>query len=355
MNWYNRHQLTDERANERTSVAVPDGTLLALDLDYVHPADPAEPQREPWRVVDPLEAAHDAVCAAFARVGVTPLALLTPAGYRYLLRAPLGSRFHAGLEDAGRGPAWGRPAGSLTVEQRAHRGAGRLLQLVAQRALCDVAPAGAVPVRLADLPPPGGGPFLRLDLSAYAERPEHHHERHAESAGAVIPAVVDGAQWLREYDGSALAAFQREMDGAPESTEQALRGLLDPGSLPPCVAATLHAPCPAPLQPRHLRTIALVLWSAGWHPRAIAALVRSRYEAPYDWGSFWDRHDRAERAEFFVRLFCSAAAEGLEDGGAFRCGAVAQLAPCPDEGCGYDLGRLFRRRRVLQVRNESHA
>ena len=188
-----------------------------------------------------------------------------------------------------------------------------------------------------------------LDLEAAA--------LYAQSASSCIPDVVDGADGVREYERSTLAAFHREMDHAPAAAEWAHRpsGLADPEPLPPCVGAVLRYPSPALLQPRHLRTTALALWSVGWHPRTIAALVRERYEEPHDWGTYWERHDRASRAEFFVRLFCAAAAEGLEDGGSFGCEAVAHHGLCPSDGCGYDLGLLFRRLRVLQVRNEPHA
>ena len=116
----------------------------------------------------------------------------------------------------------------------------------------------------------------------------------------------------------------------------------------------MRFPNPWLLQPRHLRTVALVLWSMGWHPRTIAALVRSRYEQDHDWGTLWKRHDAAGRAEFYVRVFCGAAAEGLEDG-VFSCGTQAQNGLCLTDGCGYDLEPLFRRLRRQRARDQAHA
>jgi hypothetical protein len=392
------------------SRADPEGTLLVLDLDYVHPADPAESQREPMRCFEMLEPLHGAVLAALARLGMRPLVLMTLGGYQYIARAPVGGRLYAGLVEAGGAPEWRRASHDpiragrqVAAPQPADRGAGRLLQLVVHRTLRDVGPHAPLPIRLADLPRPAGAAFFRLDASAYADAPELHHvrcafsadqtplvtrpgaaipfvvvlprgedsyrdlvplrtdleraARYAESACAAIPDLSDGAEWLRQYDCSGLAGFHREMDRAPLTAGWAYRpsGLVDPESFPACVGAVLRYPSPALLQPRHLRTVALALSSLGWHPRTIAALVGARYEEPHDWGTYWERHDAASRAEFFVRLFCAAAAEGLEDGGAFACGAIAHHGSCPPDGCGYDLELLFRRRRRLQVRDDTHA
>lgn len=402
-------RLLDEGADVSRSLADRDGTLLVMDLEFVNPADPAEPCRDPERCFERLQPAHRAALAAFARQELRPLVLMTLAGYRYVSRAALGGRLHAGLLQLGGSHPWGAASGPGATQrgaeidrEQAHRGASRLLELIAHQAL-RASLDGCLPIRLGDVPPAGGHPFARLDIGLYADALENGHvrcafssdqtplvtrpgssvpfvivlpcgERHyrellplrtdlgaaawyAESCSGAIPDVADATGWLQEYEGSGLAAFHAEMDHAPATAEWACRpdGLFDVESLPPCANAVLRHPNPALLQARHLRTVALALWSMGWNPRTIAALVRSRCGEPHDWGTYWQRHDAARRAEFFVRLFCAAAAEGLEDGGAFSCATQAHLGLCPKDGCGYDLGRLFPRLRSLRARYEAHA
>jgi hypothetical protein len=403
-------RLLDEGADVLRSLADRAGTLLVMDLDFVNPVDPAEPCREPERCFERLQPAHRALLSAFARHEVRPLVLMTLAGYRYVARAARGGRLHAGLlevvESRPKPAASDPPAtqrGVALEMELAHRGAGRLLELVAHQVLSAAPPDGRLPIRLADVPPAGGRPFARLDLGSYADALSNGHVRcpfssdqtplvgrpgssvpfvivlpggdrhfselmplrtdlaaaaqHAASCSTVIPDVADATGWQREYEGSGLAAFHAEMDHAPESAEWAGRtgGLFDVESLPPCASAVLRHPNPGLRQPRHLRTVALALWSMGWNPGTIVALVRSRYEEPHDWGTHWQRHDAARRAAFFVRLFCAAGADGLEDGGAFSCETQRRRGLCPPEGCGYDLGRLFPRLRSLRARYEAHA
>lgn len=336
------------------------GTVLKLDVDYVHPADPAEAERQPRRCFDLLEPAHRGVITAFARLGVEPLVLPTRAGYRYRARAARGTPLHEGLVRAGRAPEWGSRARGLALEtgdEQAHRGAGRYLQLVVHDVLREAPRGASVPVRLGDLPTPGAGPCIRLDLDAYADGLGRHRMSEPEEAGSAVIPDVTGKDWLRAYEWSGLAAFHERMDRAPESLEWVQR-TADPAdveSLPSCASSVLRSPSPGLLQPRHLRTVCLSLWSLGWHPRTIAGLIRSRYDAPLDWGGYWTHHDAASRADFFVRLYCAAAAEGLEDGGTFGCQALSQHALCPADGCGYDLDVLFARRRRFQARDEAHS
>jgi hypothetical protein len=268
LSWDALATLFDEGADVLRSLGDREGTLLVLDLDYVHPADPAETVREPMRCFALLEPAHHAVLAEFARLGIEPLVLMTLAGYQYLARAPLAGRLHAGLLEAGGASDWA--AGSTNpADVRAHRGAGRLLQLVVHRTLRDIARAAPLPVRVADIAPAGGGPFIRLELGAYADGADLQHVRcafssdqtplvtrpgaavpfvvvlprgdrgyrdlmalrtdleaaalYAQSASSCIPDVVDGADGVREYERSTLAAFHREMDHAPAAAEWAHR------------------------------------------------------------------------------------------------------------------------------------
>jgi hypothetical protein len=395
--------LVEQGADVYRSLADREGTLLGLDLLYAHPSDPYEPYREPARCFDRIENVHREVLAALARGGVRPLVLMSGRGYHYLFRAPAGSPFRRALVALGARRAYGSPEGGAVAsdEQRAHDGAGRLLELLVHDVLRAASPLATVPLRLAEVPPPGGGPFACLDLSAYADGVEDAHVRcafssdqkallmrpgcaspsvfvlpvgerpfrelldvradpraaslHAQACSAAIPDVPEAAAWLREYSGSGLAFFHAQFDATSEPERMRHEGdPFDADALPPCASLPLRFPNPWLLHPRHLRTVALVLWSMGWHPRSIAALVRSRYEQDHDWGTLWQRHDAATRATFHARLFCGAAAEGLEDG-AFSCGTQAQNGLCRSDACGYDLEPMFRSLRSRRARAEAHA
>jgi hypothetical protein len=393
-----------EGADILRSLADESAVLLVLDVDFVHPSDPGEPWREPARCFARLRHVHEAALGAFRRHGVAPLVLLNPAGYRYLAQVPAGGPLHGRLADLGRGDGWAaascsRDAGGEAAS--AHRGAGRLVEFLAHEIVRDARRAGLLPVGLADVPPAGPDAFVRVDPSAYADAAEGVFLRapfssdqtplvaragapvpcvlvlpcagdapplldarrdlaraasYAETCSAVVPEVPEATPLLRDYERSPLAAFHAEMDHAPLAADwsRSPAGLFDPESAAPCASAVLRYPSPRLLQPRHLRTVALTLWSTGWHPRTIAALVAARYQEPHDWGTHWQRHDPARTAAYFVRLFCAAAAGGLDDG-LFSCETQARQAPCPAGGCGYDLGLLFRRLRTLRARDEAHA
>ena len=377
-----------EGADVFRSLADESSVLLALDVDFVHPADPAEPWREPACFLR-LRPAHEAALEAFARHGIAPLVLLNGAGYRYLARVPRGGRLYESL-------------GSLGGDASAHRGAGRMVEFLAHEVVRAARASLLLPVSLGDVPPAGPDPFVRVDPCAYVDAAETVHLRapfstdqtslltrpgatapfvvvlpcggrdlaelldvrvdlvraaaYAQACSTAIPEVPDQSSLLRDYDRSPLAAFHAEMDHAPLAADwaQSPAGLFDPESASPCANAVLRYPVPRLLEPRHLRTVALTLWSVGWHPRSIAALVRSRYDEPHDWGTHWQRHDPAGTAAFYVGLYCAAAACGLDDG-LFTCETQARHALCPAGGCGYDLGVLFRRLRTLRARNEAHA
>lgn len=394
--------ILDEGADVLRPMADAGGVLLALDLELVQATD-AVLSRQPAASLGLLEAARAAAAEAFARHGIAPLVLLQASGYRFLARVPGDGRLYARLAEAGGGDGWAARCcerASGRTEARAHRGAGRVVEMIAHDVVRSARAAGAPRVALAAAPP-GAAPFVRVDPTAYAHEPEHRYLRCAFSsdqtalltrpgasasftvvlpvtgddrdaieargdlsaaaelargASAVVPDVPEDTRLVDLYERSALAAFHAEMDHAPLAADwaRAAEGLFDVESSPPCASGVLRYPSPRLLQPGHLRTIALALWSTGWHPRSIAALVRSRYEEPHDWGTHWQGRDAARTAEYYVRLFCASAALGLDDG-RFTCETEARHGLCPAEGCGYDLGPLLRRLRSLRARYEAHA
>lgn len=372
------------------------GTLIQLDVDYVNPVDPAEAYREPALCFRRLEPVYRAVHAAFTDAGVATLDVMTGRGYHFTARAVRGSRLHRDLLAAGRlGPALrARHEAEEAAERRAvsmgaaHAGAGRLVEALAHDVMHAV--EAEVPVTLADVPPPGLGPFICLDLSAYGDPVSSRYARSAfsshqkasatglaggppfviavprgdrslpsllairsdpavaahlaEDVVAGIPDVTDAPRWVRSYADGVLAWFHRRFDEGPQIGPRAAADLyarIAPAELPLCVRRALEKPNPGLLVPTALRAAALVLWSRGWHPRHVADLVRSRYEADHGWGDLWTRYEPSARADFYVRLFAGAVVARLDDAEDFTCHSQQLRGGCPGGKCGHELGRLF--------------
>jgi hypothetical protein len=370
------------------------GTLLLLDVDYVNHDDPGEPYRDPARTFGRLEPVYRATVQAFEAHGIHPLALMTGRGYHFVVKALKGTPLHTALVSVGalgpslraRHEALAAGASDFPVESgRAHEGAGRLLESFAHEVVRAARARLEVPITLLDMGPPGGGPFVCLDLTAYADplltrstrcafagnqkalvqdlggpgfvltlprRQEPLEEllraradpgraqEMAAAADTAIPAALGGTEWISAYRSSALARFHHDFDAGPEVERQAWPATydgLDLGTLPACAALPLQHPNPALLTPGWLRTVALALWAHGWHPRSIAALVRSKYLRPQGWGTYWQRYDAESRARFYVRVSCGALAAGLEQRGDFTCASQRARGLCPGIGCGFDL------------------
>ena len=375
------------------------GTLLQLDVDYVDPQDPGAPYRHPARTFARLEPVYRALRALLAEHDVPNRALVTGRGYHLTARAPFGSPFQAALVGIARlsDSLVARYGDHAQSERSAglmgwgHEGAGRLLEDLAHRALHLLRGKTDVPVTLADVPPLDGGPFICLDLTAYADPVFERHARCAFSANqrsamihaaperpfvivlprddqpvseilgqredpdraaelakdaeVAIPDVVDGSAWVDEYLRGPVGRFHAEFDRGPQAEPGAwpfTYDTIDTDRWPPCLSLPLRHPNPALLQPGYIRTVALGLWTMGWHPRSIAGLVRSKYEREHGWGNLWLRYDAATRAEFYVRLFCGAVADGLDGPADFDCEAQAGRGICGSRRCRDEQARLFK-------------
>lgn len=392
-------RLLDDGADLCRSLADRVGTLVLLDVDYANHDDPSEPYRDPARTFQRLEPVHRAAREAFEAHGVRPLVLMTGRGYHFVVKAVRGTPLHAALVSVGflgaslrsRYERLAAQTGVSVVESgSAHEGAGRLLEHLAHEVMRAVDGRTEVPVTLVDIPPEGGGPFICLDLTAYADPlftrntrcafssnqkalmqdldahpalvltlPRHDEaladllrargdpqraRELATGADARIPAALGGAEWASAYTVSALARFHRYLDAGPEvdpQTWSATYDALDLSTIPPCAAFALSQPNPALLTPGWLRTVALALWAQGWHPRSIAGLVRSKYARPLGWADYWERYDAESRARFYVRVSCGALASGLDDRNGFTCESQRARCLCPATGCGFDLRRLW--------------
>jgi hypothetical protein len=370
------------------------GTLVHLDVDYVDPRDPAEPYREPGTCFARLEPVYRSVRDAFSGAGLPALELVTGRGYHFTARAPAGSPLERDLR-AQAGPARAGAAAGHEAAESAHAGAGRLMEHLAHGVLrgadCEV------PVTLADVPPPGGGPFVCLDLSAYgdpvgarfiraafsthqkalvcgfsgaapfvfalprgqaplsevleARRDAAAAAALAAATPAAIPEVARAPGWIRAYSDDVLAWMHRRLDEvAPRPAEAGAEyARIPPSELPLCVRRALEEPNPSLLMPTNLRTVTLVLWSRGWHPAGVAALVEARFRADEGWGGQWQRYDPATRARFYVGLFAAAVAAGLDPPESFTCAAQQARGACPAGQCGHELARLYPGRAAFRA------
>jgi hypothetical protein len=390
--------LLEEGADVCRSLDDRQGLLVQLDVDYVHPNDPAEPYCAPYHCFARLEPVYHAVRRAFVAYGLDPLALITGRGYHFTVRAPEGSPFYGELVAAGRPGETLRAryrrqsprCPSLPGRGRAHDGAGRLLEHLAHGVLRALRGRTAVPVTVADVAPPGRGPFVCLDLSAYGDPLDARSARCAFSANqkpaqsrmpgalpfvvvlprgratlldllearedprraaamaarvsAAIPDAFVAPGWAAAYRSSPEAAFAAAFEEEPASPPAPWRRTaagLPRRPLPACVRVPLEWPNPHLLMPVYLRSVTVGLWSLGWHPRAIAELVSRVYRQDHGWADLWNRYEPGARARFYVRLFASLLHCGLDPADEFTCAAQAARGACPQTACGFDLGRMF--------------
>lgn len=392
-------RLLDDGADICRAFADRGGTLIQLDLDYVHPRDPGEVYRDPWTCFRALEPVYQAARDVFRAYDLPVLAMITGRGYHFTARAASGGALASDLVALSRlGPPSLAPPGAVprsasrTVSMdAAHDGAGRLVEFICHAVARAVVGRTVVPVTLADVPPPGRGPFICLDSTAYGDTLSSRHARcafsshqkasveglvpandpgfvialpretlglsrllslradaaaaarQAETMRADLPDVHDAPRLVRAYRDSALAASHRRFDAeaGPGPPAAARRyAAIEPSALPLCVRGPLENPNPALLVPQALRAVTLTLRGRGWRPRAIADLVRSRYEGTHAWGDLWRRFDPAPRAEFYVRLFVDAWDVGLDGPDAFTCAIERQRGGCPGGRCGHELEDL---------------
>ncbi|HET7293434.1 MAG TPA: hypothetical protein VFM88_13495 [Vicinamibacteria bacterium] len=391
--------ILDDGADVCRSMADRRGALIHLDLDYANPGDPGEAFRRPSRVFALMEPVLREARARLASYGLRPLCLMTARGYHLVIRAREGSPFHAALVDIGRigeqlsqrYERFETSCPGAVVMGRAHEGAGRIAEHFAHELVRALRGRTDVPVTLADVRPRGGGAFVCVDVSAYADPLFSRHIRCAFSSnqkawmtgfartrpcaivlprragchatlleiredldaaarlasveGVAIPdAPASAVGWVEDYRRSRLGRFHREFERGPQMRRADWPfsyGALELRGFPECIRRPLTAPNPLLLAPIYLRAVSLALWGLGWHPRSVAGLVRSRFEADHGWGDYWRRYDPASRAEFYVRLLCGAAFDGLDEPEEFTCASEAARGTCSWKGCGHELERLF--------------
>jgi hypothetical protein len=388
----------EEGADVCRSLADRQGTLLQLDVDYVSPRDPAHPYSNPETAFRRLEPVHQALREMFASYGIRPRVIATGRGYHFTVRAPFDSPFQASLVAiATVGEAAVARCARCTGEPGAarrlalgHEGAGRVLEHLVHGALHRLRGRTEVPVTLADVPPPDGGPFICLDLTAYADPLFERHvrcafstnqksgvqsaaparpfvvtlprgqlsldaflryredpeaaARYASDARVAIPDAPFAVDLVEDYRRGPVGRFHAEFDRGPELDPAQwpfTYDTLTASGLPACLAAPLEFPNPLLLRPPCLRTIALGLWAMGFHPRSIAGLVRSRYERNHGWRPPFIRYDAESRALFYVRLLCGAVADGLDGGSDFTCEIQERRGLCEPWRCPEEQRQVF--------------
>lgn len=193
--------------------------------------------------------------------------------------------------------------------------------------------ARAVP-RLVALPRLGGPPAMEA-------RDRRHAVRLARTATAALPDAGAGVdRLLASYQRSALAQFHRRFYARRRRTileRESLAGAIEAGGLPNCVARPLTAPNDLLLQPARVQHVTRWFLAEGMPARDIAAIVQSRYDLDFDWGSCWRMRDAETRAEFDVRVFAGLMAAGVDRAVDFNCRSAQEKGLCPSEPCTHDL------------------
>ncbi|MBI2856900.1 MAG: hypothetical protein HYX95_01150 [Chloroflexi bacterium] len=381
-------------------------TVAFLDIDYQNTDFPDHAFHNPSEAFAGLEPAFAALRAELARFGIRHVALMTGQGYHFAWSIADGGEADVGLRSQGDLPAtleakyrYDHPFSDDVVpldKGRGHAGLGLvleyLMQLVLRRTYATGADLPAVATGLVVGSWRRGREAVSLDLSAYGDPLYMRYTRcafslyhapsrpgfslvclprlaqswcdllpvrgdlalaaeFAQEADASIPDASAGtARLIKEYLSSDLRRFHlyfasgRHDEPAvwPRTYEA-----LDLRSFSPCVAWPLRCPSSVLADPANIQNVSRVLVSAGWHPRSVAGLIRSKFERDYGWGVNWLYYDAATRADFYVRLFCGLIATGLDDLRDFNCVSHQEKGYCPKPWCGFNLADY--RQRLLKA------
>jgi hypothetical protein len=161
----------------------------------------------------------------------------------------------------------------------------------------------------------------------------------ARRANVRIPLQEEGtSRLLDSYLQSPLRLFHRQFYATTHDPREAWpdtydRTPLDP--LPPCARILLEWPNDRLLKPAGMQLVTRTLLAAGWHPRHIAGLIRSKFENPaHGWNSAWLDYEPGTRADFYTRLFAGQLATGLDRLVDFNCTSTQEKGFCPGPAPG---------------------
>jgi hypothetical protein len=171
-----------------------------------------------------------------------------------------------------------------------------------------------------------------------------------------IPEQSEGTMRLIEsYCSSRLRLFHEFFYSArhdPKERWPETYGHTPLASLPPCARHVLEWPNDLLLKPAGIQLVCRCLLAAGWHPRHIAGLIRSKYEDPFfDWTVNWNDYEPGTRADFYTSVFTGLHATGLDRLVDFNCVSTQEKGFCfipPGGGCS-----LVPSRQTLLARQPS--
>lgn len=169
----------------------------------------------------------------------------------------------------------------------------------------------------------------------------------AQRACVRIPLEEAGtACLLEDYLCSRLRRFHEYFYSTRHDPREAWPGTYDRTpleTLPNCARHLLEQPNDLLLKPAGMQLVTRVLLAAGWHPRHIAGLIRSKFENPaFGWGVSWSDYEPATRADFYTRVFAGLLHTGLDRLVDFNCTSTQEKGFCfpPATGtCGTGLQR----------------
>ena len=379
--------------------------IVALDLDYQQPDDPAEPFLHPADVFVRLEPVLRAVRHVLARADLPAFTLMTGRGYHVTGQIPLEETVVdvlASLQP--RTPLWYGahlercgPASAMPERQaRAADGLGLLIEFLAHDVMREASRTSPLPLVLNGTAVghgPHGRAAISLDFSFAGNPMDVRHLRAAFStyqlhrlrpdivgpvASTTVPpltALPRARQSLTTLleSGRGLEAGLRlapvsdaRLPDVTTGVERLLTWYLasdlaafhrafyaapDVPAVPPvdpawapCLLAPLATPNDLLLKPAQIQHVTRGLLSHGWTPRQIAALVQSAYEADHGWGDRWSRMHPRLRAEFDVRVFAGMVATGLNRLVDHNCVSAQEKGLCPGVGCPCETCRTDRDR-----------
>ncbi|MEO8614301.1 MAG: hypothetical protein ABI600_04110 [Luteolibacter sp.] len=156
----------------------------------------------------------------------------------------------------------------------------------------------------------------------------------ARRAGGRIPQQEEGTmKLLQAYLDSPLRRFHEYFYSVAHHPRELWTETYDQMPLEqftPCFQQLLNRPNDRLLKPAGMQLVTRVLLAAGWHPRHIAGLIRSKFEnAEYGWGMDWKEYEAGTRADFYVRLFAGLWATAVDELVDFNCISTQEKGFCP--------------------------
>lgn len=370
-------------------------TVSLLDIDYVNIDHAGEAIVSPASAFASLEPVFEGVRSLLVAYKIHHMAIMTGQGYHFVWRISDGSAAAAKLQGLGRllptleeKYRHDHPLTGDTVplyKGRSHAGLGLVMEYLAHRTFQLVRNFDGLPVTMTGLMVGSrrhGRESVSLDMSAFGDPLYMRYTRcafsmycrdgnrepalkclprgtqpwcdllplrrdpglaaeYARHSRASIPEASAGtARLLSDYMASGLRRFHEYFESGKHDEPSAwprTYDRLDLALFPPCVAWPLLRPNTVLADPVNIQNIARVLVAAGWHPRSVAGLIRSKFERDHGWGPNWLYYDAATRADFYVRLFCGIVATGMDDLRDFNCISHQEKGYCPKPWCGFNL------------------